>query len=172
MKDESTVRLRAAERCYALAAHHAPGSTAADAAEQAILYVLSARRRADDGSILVRDALHDGARTVSRAQRSLRRVEHELTYLARQGVATAGSVGEPSTDEVLDRVVARETLKRLQDHAAGLGGFAPRVLAGMLLEESELETAAAIGSSRATVTRLRRALREGAAATEVLPATA
>lgn len=172
MKDESAVRLRAVERCYALTARHAPGSQAADAAEQAILYVLSDRRSAEDEGVLVRDALHDGARTVNRAHLSQLRMKGEMAYLANEGVSTGGAVAKATTDEVLERVLMREALSRLRDQAVELGGFAPRVLAGMLVDESELETAAAIGSSRATVTRLRRALRARAATASVLSTAA
>jgi hypothetical protein len=152
-------RLNAALRCYALADRRTPGSPGAEAAEHAVLYALSDRRALMPVDDLVRDALHDGARTVIRAMRGRGTVERELGYLSAAGIDTAGARAGAGGDLPEHTVLARELLGVLRRRAADLGGPAPRVLAGMLVGETEIETALATGTSRSTITRTRRAFR-------------
>ena len=165
-------RVIAALGCYALAARRAPGSASAEAAEQAVLYTLSDRRAVMPADDLLRDALHDGARTVTRAARGRAQVERELSHLSAAGIDTAGARGAAGADNPEDTALAHELLGVLRDRAAELGVPAPRVLAGMLVGETEFETAHAIGTSRSTITRTRRALRNSAVRAGYLPAAA
>jgi hypothetical protein len=166
------LRIDAALRCYALARRRRPGSAEADAAERAVLYTMSDRRHAIGVDELVQGALHDGQRSTLRAARGQGRLEQELAYLSRAGIGTAGArpaTGHETPEHV---VLARELLAELKRCAAELGDPAPRVLAGLLVGETEAETARAAGMSRSTVTRTRRALRFGAVDAGYLPAAA
>ena len=165
-------RIDAALRCYALARHRRPGSPEADAAEVAVLYTMSDRRGATRVDELVQGALHDGQRSTLRAVRGRARLEQELAHLSLAGIGTAGArpaMGHETPEHV---VLARELLTELKCCAAELGDPAPRVLAGLLVGETEAETARAAGMSRSTVTRTRRALRFGAVDAGYLPAAA
>jgi hypothetical protein len=163
-------RIDAALRCYSLAARRGPGSSEADAAELAVLYTLSEQRDATRIDELVRDALHDGRRTVMRAARGRESIEQELAYLSAAGIDTAGARAASGAGAPEPIVFARELLDVLRRGASELGDPAPRVLAGMLVGETELDTARAVGISRSTVTRSRRALRVFATCAGYLPA--
>jgi hypothetical protein len=165
-------RIDAALRCYELARRRRPGSPEADAAERAVLYTMSDRRHAIHLDELVQGALHDGQRSTLRAARGQARLEQELTHLSRAGIGTAGArpaIGHEAPEHI---VLARELLAELKRCAAELGDPAPRVLAGLLVGETEAETARAACMSRSTVTRTRRALRFGAVDAGYLPAAA
>ena len=165
-------RLDAALRCYELADRRTPGSPGAEAAEHAVLYVLSDRRAVMPVGELLRDALHDGARTVARAGRGRMTVERELGHLCGAGIDTAGARAAIGSDMPEHVVLARELLGVLRRRAAELGDPAPRVLAGMLVGETEVQTARATGASRSTITRTRRAFRTCATSAGYLPAAA
>lgn len=165
-------RVRAALRCYVIASRGVPGSIAADAAEQAVVYALSERREASNLEDLVANVMHDGRRTVSRAARSREAIEQELARLSGAGIDTAGARSVLGSDSPEQRVLARELLTLLEQRATLIGSPAPRVLAGMLVGETEAETATAVAVSRATVTRTRRALRQSAKDAGYFPAAA
>lgn len=165
-------RVEAALRCYSLVKRLRPGSPDADGAELAVLYTLSERREATVADDLVRAALHDGRRGVMRAARSQSRTERELAYLSAAGIDTAGARRAAGAEAPHGVVVARDLLAELKRYAIELGGPAPRVLGGLLIGESEHETAAAVCASRSTVTRIRRALRQRASQAGYLPAAA
>lgn len=92
--------------------------------------------------------------------------------MANQGIATGAIAGFVDNDSPEQRVLARELIRLLRARATELGGAAPRVLAGLLVEETELETAAATRVSRSTVTRIRRTLRACASEHGYLPIAA
>lgn len=165
-------RVEAALRCYALVKRCQPGSVQADVAEQAILYALSEGRDVECADDLVRNVLHDGRRSVMRSARSRVGVEQALVHLSAAGIDTAGARAAVGGEMVEHVVLARELLSELRQCARRIGNPAPRVLAGMLIGETEAETARAAGMSRSTITRTRRALRLCAADAGYLPAAA
>ena len=167
----SEPRLDAAIRCYALHRRRVPGSLEADAAELAAGYALSPRRPAESAEELLSSALHDGRRTATRAWIGRQAVDRELAHLTQAGINTAAGRGHTDPDELLRTVMMRELLGLLQQQARTLGRPGPRILAGMLAGESEQETAQAAATSRATVTRTRRALRRCACEAGYGPAT-
>jgi hypothetical protein len=170
--EERGRRVSAALECYAIIARRAPGSPVSDAAEQAVLYTLSDRRDAGRAEDLLRDAMHDGHRTVLRAARSRQAVERELMRLSASGIDTAAARAAVGANVPEQAALARELLELLKHRAYVIGSPAPQVLAGMLVGETEAETAAAVDVSRSTVTRTRRALRKTAMDAGYLPAAA
>jgi hypothetical protein len=105
------------------------------------------------------DVLRDARRTVRRSKSRHLRLVSEVGRFAEQGIATGGLSGfaDQNTPEL--HLLARELIALLRTRAQDIGGSAPRVLAGLLVSETESETASAAGVSRSTVTRVRRALR-------------
>jgi hypothetical protein len=148
------------ERCQRRLRLLDPGSEAAEATEHAITLALSPNRPLKDPDLLLGDALRDARRTVTRTRSRTLRAVHEAGRMARQGIATGAAAGFVDDDSPERRILAHELISRLRLRAAALGGPAPRVLAGLLVEETELETAQAAGVSRSTVTRIRRKLRD------------
>jgi hypothetical protein len=151
------------ERCQRHLRLLKPGTEAAEATEHAITLALSPDRPEKEADLLLGDALRDARRSVVRSRRRKLRVVNEAGRLAAQSVATGASAGFIEQDTPERRLLARELISLLRARATQLGGAAPRVLAGLIAEETELETAAAAGVSRSTVTRLRRVLRDCAA---------
>jgi hypothetical protein len=149
-----------------------PGSEAAEATEHAITLALSPDRPSKDPDLLFGDALRDARRSVARSRHRRLRVVSEAGRIAAQGIPTGATAGFVDHDSPERRLLARELVGLLRVRAAELGGAAPRVLAGLLTEESELETAAAANVSRSTVTRIRRSLRACAREHGYLPAAA
>lgn len=149
-----------------------PGSEAAEATEHAITLALSPDRPPKDPDLLLGDALRDARRSVVRSRRRRLRVVGEAGRMAADGIPTGATAGFIDHDTPERRILARELLGLLRVRAAELGGAAPRVLAGLLAEETELETATAANVSRSTVTRLRRSLRACARDHGYLPAAA
>ncbi len=151
------------ERCQ----HHltllAPGSEPAAITEHAISLALSSKRTQKETELLLGDVLRDSRRTVLRSQARRLRLVSDLGRLASDGIATGGLSGFADYETPEQRVLAREFIALLRARAEEIGGATPRVLAGLLISETESETAQAVGTSRSTVTRARRALRAYAA---------
>lgn len=160
------------ERCQRHLLLLEPGSEAADTAEHAITLALSPDRPPKDADLLFGDVLRDARRTVLRSHARRLRAVKEAGHMAAQGFATGGTAGFTDHDTPESCCLARELIGLLGTRATALGGVAPRVLAGLLADETEAETAAAAGVSRSTVTRIRRALRTCARDHGYLPAAA
>lgn len=156
----SGAAIEVVERCQRHLRLLEPGSEAAEATEHAISLALSPDRPEKEVDLLLGDALRDARRTIARSKTRRLRVVGEVGRMAAQGVATGAMSGFADNDTPERRVLARELTTLLRARAEELGGAAPRVLAGLFVEETELETALAAGVSRSTVTRLRRALRD------------
>lgn len=152
------------ERCQRHLRLLDPGSDAAEVTEHATTLALSPDRPAKDPELLLGDALRDARRTVARSRTRRLAVVADAGRMAAQGIATGATAGFVDEDSPERRLLARELITLLRTRAAEIGEPAPRVLAGLLTEETELETAMAAGVSRSTVTRIRRNLR--ACATE------
>jgi hypothetical protein len=151
------------ERCQ----HHLtllePGSEPAEITEHAISLALSTERQQKQTELLLGDVLRDSRRTVLRSRTRRLRLVSDLGRLAGEGIATGGLSGFADYETPELHALARELIALLRARACELGGPAPRVLAGLLVNETEAETAQAAGISRSTVTRARRALRTYAA---------
>jgi hypothetical protein len=160
------------ERCQRHLRLLDPGSDAAEATEHAITLALSPDRPPKDPDLLLGDVLRDARRTISRSRARTLSVVADAGRLAHDGIATGGTAGFVDDDTPERRVVAGELVSLLRRRAAELGGAAPRVLAGLLVEETELESARAAGVSRSTVTRIRRELRGCARANGYAPLAA
>jgi hypothetical protein len=147
------------ERCQRHLKLLEPGSEAAEITEHAISLALSPRRPDKQSELLLGDVLRDARRTVVRSKARHLRLVSDVGRFAEQGIATGGLSGFADQDTPELRLLARELIELLRTRAQELGGTAPRILAGLLVDETELETAAAAGVSRSTVTRVRRTLR-------------
>jgi hypothetical protein len=137
-----------------------PGSEAAEVTEHAISLALSPNRPEKQAELLLGDVLRDARRTVVRSKSRHLRLVSEVGRFAEQGISTGAVSGYSDHETPEQRVLARALLELLRTRAQELGGAAPRVLAGLLVDETELETAEAAAVSRSTVTRVRRSLRE------------
>jgi hypothetical protein len=151
------------ERCQRHLKLLEPGSEAAEIAEHATSLALSQKRPAKQSELLLGDVLRDARRTVRRSKARRLRLVSDLGRFAGQGIATGALAGFAEHETPETRALARELIALLSARAHELGGAAPRVLAGLLAEETEAETAVAAATSRSTVTRTRRALRAYAA---------
>lgn len=160
------------ERCQRHLRLLDPGSDAAEATEHAITLAMSPDRPPKDPDLLLGDVLRDARRTVGRSRTRQLRVVGEVGRMAAQGITTGGFGGFVDEGSPERRVLARELIGLLRVRAVEIGDPAPRVLAGLLAEETELETAAAAGVSRSTVTRIRRTLRTCARSNGYVPAAA
>jgi hypothetical protein len=152
-------RYTAALACYRQAQAARPGSESSEAAEHAVLLTLSTARPEKPSGLTSFDALRDARHSVRRSRARRARALEAAAHLAGQGIrlAAAGPPADLVTPE--QRAITRELLDCLIARARELGPPAPRVLAGLLVGESENDTASALAVSRATVSRTRRALR-------------
>lgn len=151
------------ERCQQRLTFLAPGSEGAEITEHAVSLALSNERPQKQAELLLGDVLRDSRRTVVRSRARRLRLVSDLGRLASDGIATGGLSGFADYDTPERRVLAREFIALLRARADEIGGATPRVLAGLLINETESETARAAGTSRSTVTRARRTLRAYAA---------
>jgi hypothetical protein len=168
----SDAAVEVVERCQRRLRLLEPGSETAEVVEHAMTLAMSSGRPSKAPDFLFGDALRDARRTIVRSRNRTLRVVRETGRLATQGVRTGATAGFIDSESPEQRVLARELVAILRQHAHDLGGPAPRVLDGLLTDEPELETAAAAGVSRSTVTRLRRAFRSCASLNGYAPPAA
>lgn len=150
------------EECYRRAAVLEPGSEGAEAAEHAITLTLSEDRDHTSAKHLLADVLADGRKQFRRGTARRLRAEQACGDHAVLGIPTGLSRGFVCEDTPESIVVAADLADSLHVHSEAVSEHGPRVLDGMLADETVDETAAALGRSLATVDRTRRKLRDRA----------
>jgi len=163
-EDLNEVFVDVALACYDRVRKLQPGSEDAEAAEHAISMALRGNRTERDRSRLLANLLHNSRFSLRRGRARRARAMEECRSLARQGIVTGAARGFIDRETPETTRIASELTERLSEEASRCGSHGPRVLRGLLADETYDEISNASGVSLATVDRTVRRLRETAEA--------
>lgn len=159
-EDLNEVFVEVALACYDRVRKLQPGSEDAEAAEHAISMALRGDRTEKDGGRLLADLLHNSRFSVRRSRARRLRAMEECGNLARQGIVTGAAPGLVDRETPETACIAGELSGHLSEEASRCGSHGPRVLRGLLADETYDEISNASGVSPATVSRTVRRLRD------------
>src|SRR5262249_6440201 len=127
------------DECYRRVFRAQPGSENERIAERAILMAISDARAQKSASLLWWGVYRNARHSVRRGDARLRAALQESARLARVGIATGGVRGFVHVESPEGLCIARDLSDHLHAAAKQCGRHGPRVLEGLLNEESSRE---------------------------------
>lgn len=161
------VRIQAMSMLYKLQKDGSGNAKFQNQIDTALNLALGEKRTAENAEYLCRNLLRDARRTSDRSRQAARNAaagrplaDARQRRLVEHRVDGSVHVEMISCVTPEEQVIANEIISDLRSFAETIGSHGPGCLQGLLMGETVAATAKAVGVSRATVERARRALRD------------